>query len=398
MTHIPRILITAQDKRLCNFLQASLAPYGFLLQFLVPEVPLQHAIAQFSPDILLTDSENVHRFEHYVSMKHHPSRQVLPALLLSNETTEDGMTHEIESLEHFVFPGKAEELAFQVQSLLCATQTGQASSFAQQAYFPRKPMLRGFVHEISNTLTSNMLVLTTAFEEEDTLSLQNTRYLHQLFDRIEPLLSHDDREAVLDYLHRIDQNEETLDRVLRLVNDANERAICHTKLVSEYAKIEYLPMTIQPLLLDREVATVLKQYHEPFESQNITVTLNGICTYPFLGHQPHIRTLFEHLLKNAYDAFIRQPSPSPQIGITFTDADTTQSITIQDNAGGIQPEHLSDVFEPFYTTSPKTHAGLGLCFVAKLVSLYTGSIALDSTPEKGTTVHIDLPLYTASTS
>jgi signal transduction histidine kinase len=241
-----------------------------------------------------------------------------------------------------------------------------------------------------------MLVLTTAFDEEDTLSLQNTRYLHQLFDRIEPLLSHDDREAVLDYLHRIDQNEETLDRVLRFINDANERAICHTKLVSEYAKLEYLSMTIQPLLLHQEAATVLKQYHERLALQNIAVTLNGTCMYPFLGHQPHIRTLFEHLLKNAYDAFIRQPSSSPQIDITFIDTDTTQSITIRDNAGGIQSAHLSHVFEPFYTTNPKTHAGMGLCFVAKLVSLYAGSLVLDSTPEVGTTVRIDLPLYTGT--
>lgn len=394
MICIPRILITAQDKNLCDFIQVSLAPQGFLLQFLVPEVSLQNAVTQLSPDILLTDAENLWRFEQYVLMKHRSQGQALPILLLIDEATEDRVqsTHANETIGHFVVPGKTEDFIVRVQALLPHTTGGQSSFSAANS--PKKSMLRGFVHEMSNTLTSNMLILTTAFDEADTLCLQNTQYLHQLFDRIEPLLSQDDREIVLDHLHRIDQNEEILDRVLRLVNAANERAICHTRLVSEYAKLEYLPMKIQPLLLDQEIAILLKQYHDRFASQNIAVTLNGACSRPFLGHQPHIRTLFEHLLKNAYEAFVRQPTLSAQINITFADSDTTQHIVIRDNANGIQPDHLANVFEPFYTTSPKTHAGLGLCFAAKLVSVYAGSITLDSTPQKGTTVYINLPLHT----
>jgi len=371
-----------------------------MLQFLAPEVSVLNAVAQTCPDIILIETSLSNGFEQYTALKQHSHWQAPPLLLLVHEPVEDVIKwgHDVSADERFFLPGTAHELLIRVQSLL-RHAGGQKPGIHFGSRVPKKSMLRGFVHEISNALTSKMLVLATAFDQETTLSLHNTKYLHQLFELIEPLLTQELREKVLEYLHRIDQNEETLDRVLRLVNDANERAICNTRLISEYAKLEYLPMKIQPLMLDQELAIILKQYHEHFESQDITVTVDGTCSYPFLGHQPHIRSLFEHLLKNAYEAFVsHNSSPSQQLHITFAETEKNLRITIRDNAGGIQPEHLPEVFEPFYTTKSNSHAGMGLCFAAKLVSLYRGNISLNSTPEEGTTVTIDLPLQAATSS
>ena len=394
MTQIPRILIAAQDQQLCNFIQAALAPQGFMLLFIVPEVPIPDALAQIAADIVLIDTAHANGFEQCAIIKQHFRRQTTPILLLLHEKDSAviGRGHDTQADDAFLLPGQPGELVLRVQTLLQRTRGTQPPRL-RGASSPKKPMLRGFVHEVSNTLTSNMLVLATAFEHEKTLSVQNSENLYKLFERIEPFLPQAIREEVLDYLHRIDQNEETLDRVLRLLNDANDRAISYTTKVSEYGKLEYLPLTIQPLMLDRELAVVVKQYQEKFDERDISVTLDGVCTQPLFGHRPHIRALFDHLLNNAYEAFVSQSAvPSARITITFSDVDSAQHIRIHDNAGGIQPIHLPAVFEPFYTTHLKTHTGLGLCFAAKLVSLYRGTIALESTPEHGTSVEIAFPI------
>ncbi len=389
MTHIPRILIAAQDHDVCNFIQVALAPHGFMLQFLMSDVPIPDALAQIAADALLIETANLEEFEQYAAIKQHCRRRSTPILLLMHE-----MDDKAEGDDIFLLPGSSEDLVLRVQALLHHT-----ASECSDSHSPTKPMLRGFVHEISNTATSNMLVLVTAFDNEKTLCVQNAEYLQQLFDLIEPTLPRDIREQALDYLNRIDQNEEALDRALRLVNNANDRIIGHTKRVSEYSKLEYLPMRIQPLMLDRELAAVLKQYQERFDEHDITVTIDGTCTQPFYGHRPHIHALFEHLLTNAYEAFVAcAPASPPGITVTFSNLDDTHRIRIHDNAGGIQPIHLPEVFEPFYTTHPKTNAGLGLCFAAKLMSLYGGSITLENIAGDGTCAELLFPMRATSSS
>lgn len=392
MTHIPRILIVAQDHNVRNFIQIALAPRGFILRLVLPGVPILEAVAQTAADLVLVDTTNPDNVAQCQTIQRSQPWETLPIVFLVHAANDADRAETDSTEDVFLLPGQAEDLVRQVHTLL---QRRHPEYF--DARSPRKPILRGFVHEISNTLTSNMLVLTTAFEAEKTLSAQNTEYLYQLFDRIEPFLPQDIREQVLDDLNHIDQNDERLDRMIRLLNDANDRAIWQTKLVAEYAKLEYLPMTIQPLMLDQELTAVLRHYQENFDEQRIAVAISGACAQPLFGHRLHIQALFKHLLNNAYDAFLdRTPADLRRISVTFSQAETTRSIRIDDNAGGIPPIHLPEVFEPFYTTHPKTHAGLGLCFAAKLVSLYGGTITLESAVGDGTCVELAFPLSAVS--
>jgi signal transduction histidine kinase/ligand-binding sensor domain-containing protein len=69
-------------------------------------------------------------------------------------------------------------------------------------------------------------------------------------------------------------------------------------------------------------------------------------------------------------------------------------VSITDNGPGIAPEHLSRVFEAFYTTKPQGEGtGLGLHISSKIVEKHHGTMGVTSEPGKTTfTVHI--PIYT----
>jgi PAS domain S-box-containing protein len=65
-------------------------------------------------------------------------------------------------------------------------------------------------------------------------------------------------------------------------------------------------------------------------------------------------------------------------------------ISIQDYGPGISPEHLSRIFEPYFTTK-KTGTGLGLATVYSVVRKHDGQINVVSQLGKGTTFEIYLP-------
>jgi PAS domain S-box-containing protein len=66
-------------------------------------------------------------------------------------------------------------------------------------------------------------------------------------------------------------------------------------------------------------------------------------------------------------------------------------VSVRDTGGGIAPETMARLFEPFYTTKD-SGTGLGLLIVRRIVREHGGELELDSAPGQGTTVRVRLPL------
>ncbi len=74
-------------------------------------------------------------------------------------------------------------------------------------------------------------------------------------------------------------------------------------------------------------------------------------------------------------------------------------LAVTDSGEGIAPEHISHIFEPFYTTKePGKGIGLGLATVYGIVKQSGGFLWVDSQPSEGTSFQIYFPRFSAGTA
>jgi len=70
--------------------------------------------------------------------------------------------------------------------------------------------------------------------------------------------------------------------------------------------------------------------------------------------------------------------------------ETHEFLSFSDTGGGIAPENISRVFEPYFTTKAGG-SGLGLLIVRRIVRAHGGEVIIESTQGKGLTLTIRLP-------
>jgi PAS domain S-box-containing protein len=102
---------------------------------------------------------------------------------------------------------------------------------------------------------------------------------------------------------------------------------------------------------------------------------------------------FVNLVSNAAQAM---PPGGGTIQLGLTAAGGRVIATVTDSGAGMAPGVLARAFEPFFTTRPGRGIGLGLATARGIVERHGGSIAIASTPGKGTTVTVSLPARAAT--
>ena len=67
------------------------------------------------------------------------------------------------------------------------------------------------------------------------------------------------------------------------------------------------------------------------------------------------------------------------------------NMVIKDSGKGIKDEDKKRLFEPFFSTKARG-TGLGLAAAKIIIERHGGSISIDSKPEQGASVAINLPI------
>jgi two-component system, sporulation sensor kinase E len=107
---------------------------------------------------------------------------------------------------------------------------------------------------------------------------------------------------------------------------------------------------------------------------------------PLAIDRDQIKQAFYNIIRNALQAM-----KSGGILRLRSGADEThQYVSFSDTGGGIPPENISRVFEPYFTTK-SSGSGLGLLIVRRIVRAHGGEVIIESERNRGLTLTIRLP-------
>lgn len=128
-------------------------------------------------------------------------------------------------------------------------------------------------------------------------------------------------------------------------------------------------------------------------------------SYYLVGHPMKLHQVFDNLVKNSLEAYSELRNSETRVSailrplviefLVSTPNEDQLEIRLSDQAGGIKPQILSQLFTPFSSTKKAPgNNGLGLALVKKTLELeFLGMIRCESELGRGTTFIITLPRY-----
>ncbi|MBN2343708.1 MAG: PAS domain S-box protein [Deltaproteobacteria bacterium] len=250
----------------------------------------------------------------------------------------------------------------------------------------------GIAHELNNPLSGMMQNAQVLQERFGNLDSPKTRKaIDQIGIDKEKLSQFLDHRKLLESLHCI-----------RITGQRASEIITNMLRFARMSNDEFIPENI-PLLLDRTLELAQSDFSlkKHYDVKQIKVRKKYSEDTPSVYCVPtKIQQVFLNILRNGAEAMHEKGDAFIQNEAQFTlrvyANPTTDEviIEIEDNGPGMSEENRKRIFEPFYTTKPVGEGtGLGLSVSYFIVANnHRGTLLAQSTPGKGTTFTISLPV------
>ncbi|MGB8932812.1 MAG: ATP-binding protein [Anaeromyxobacteraceae bacterium] len=159
-------------------------------------------------------------------------------------------------------------------------------------------------------------------------------------------------------------------------------------VAEEYLKFARLPRATPTTLdLDELVASLLEFLGPELAAAKVAVSRDLAPSLPpVMGDEAQLRAVVHNLVRNSREAM----PEGGTLTVRTRQADGGIELRVADTGGGMPPEVLAHVFEPFYTTKERG-TGLGLAYASRVVAEHGGTIQCDSSPGRGTEFTLRLP-------
>jgi len=221
-----------------------------------------------------------------------------------------------------------------------------------------KKLIRVLSHEILNS-TSPILSLSTTL----------TDLIHD---------KEEDREALI----------EQLDEGLDVINHRCQGLI---KFTNAFSTISKLPSPRKEKIHTRDLLNKLQVlFRQQMQERGIDFSHTVLPDAGWMhADQYQIEQVLINLLKNAIESF-EDEATQKKIRIAATTLNSMMRMEITDTGRGIPQDKLDRVFLPFFTTKADG-SGIGLALSKQILYHHKGSISIESQPEKGTSVVLEIP-------
>jgi PAS domain S-box-containing protein len=150
---------------------------------------------------------------------------------------------------------------------------------------------------------------------------------------------------------------------------------------------------LKKIMLQMKIDNILSIVSSTMQSNQIIINKLYHKTIELVTISSELDQVILNILNNAKDALILNNVNNPWITIELLKNNDTVTINIEDNGGGINPEIIDKIFEPYFTTKHKSQGtGLGLHMSYKIVEEHLKGKLTVSNAQQGAKFTIELPL------
>ena len=177
---------------------------------------------------------------------------------------------------------------------------------------------------------------------------------------------------------------------LTLLREQTERLTQMTKTLLEMSNLQQVARNerIQLAPMVEEIFTDLAPLAD---KRGITLTADGDGV--MTGSDALIYRLLFNLTENA----VKYNRPGGSVRVCVTQEPEKLRIRVSDTGCGIPEEYQQSIFQPFFRVDRSRNreyggAGLGLSLVWEIADLHGGSVWVEASSEKGSTIAVELPV------
>lgn len=191
------------------------------------------------------------------------------------------------------------------------------------------------------------------------------------------------------------------DRMGRLVNDL--LTLAHSEEATQQISVNGYKKEVgqaPKIDLDSLLLEVFRQYRPTGEGENGNrgqqgprLMLQDITPVKVYGHADQLKQVLVALVDNA----LKYTPYEGTVSLSLSADENFAFVIVSDTGIGILPEDLPHIFERFYRADrarsrDRGGSGLGLTIVQSIVQEHQGSIEVESTPGRGSTFTLKLPV------
>ena len=212
---------------------------------------------------------------------------------------------------------------------------------------------------------------------------------HEIMNTVAPITSLS--QTIMGYYKNLNggqPSEKIINNTLKGLEVINERGAGLIGFVETYRKLTRLPhpekkQIVVKQLFDNTITLINLEHIDENIQMKWEVHPDNL---EIAADKKQVSQVLINLLKNALEALKDRPDGMILLKGEIN-ADGRAQISVTDNGPGIPDELMDKIFVPFFTTK-ESGSGIGLSLSRQIMLLHGGSLKVDSTPEKMTTVSL----------
>lgn len=205
-------------------------------------------------------------------------------------------------------------------------------------------------------------------------------------------------KGAVEFLETLENLPPETNTFIGILNKGTQRLGLFTEVMLTVARIESGQVGTKndtPVKINEIVSKIKEEFNQDITAKQLSFkhslpeSPNSVAV-----NEEFLKILLRCLMDNA----IKFTPNKGTISLAMRTSNQQLHIEVADSGVGISPEEQAKLFTKFHRGTSTVQynyegTGLGLYLVKLIANLYQGSVAVDSTPNKGTTVRITLPLH-----